>query len=67
MAAHQQTTPDRKRTGLDAWLDERIHSGKAIDFSLNHPVPLHIHPLDYLVLQRRILLIATTRRFCARC
>jgi len=48
MAAHQQTTPDRKRTGLDAWLDERIHSGKAIDFSLNHPVPLHIHPLDYL-------------------
>ena len=47
MAAHQ-AAPDRKRTGIDAWLDERIHSGKAIDFSLNHPVPLHIHPLDYL-------------------
>jgi len=48
MAAHQQTTPDRRRTGIDAWLDERIHSGKPIDFVLNHPVPLHIHPLDYL-------------------
>ncbi len=48
MAAHQQTTPDRRRTGIDAWLDERIHSGKSIDFVLNHPVPLHIHPLDYL-------------------
>ncbi len=48
MAAHQHAVPDRKRTGIDSWLDERIHSGKAIDFSLNHPVPLNIHPLDYL-------------------
>ncbi len=48
MAAHQHTAPEKRRTGIDAWLDERIHSGKAIDFSLNHPVPLHIHPMDYL-------------------
>ncbi len=48
MAAHQHSAPAKKRTGIDAWLDERIHSGPAIDFSLNHPVPLHIHPLDYL-------------------
>ncbi len=47
MAAHQ-AAPDRKRTGIDAWLDERLHTGKAFDFALNHPVPLHIHPLDYL-------------------
>ncbi len=45
-AVHQQ--PPKKRTGLDAWLDERLHSGPAIDFVKNHPVPLHIHPLDYL-------------------
>ena len=46
-AAHQQP-PQRKRSGIDAWLDERLHTGKAFDFVLNHPVPLHVHPLDYL-------------------
>ncbi len=48
MSAVQHQQPPKKRTGLDAWLDERIHSGPAIDFVKNHPVPLHIHPLDYL-------------------
>jgi quinol-cytochrome oxidoreductase complex cytochrome b subunit len=46
-AAHQQP-PQRRRSGIDAWLDERLHTGKAFDFVLNHPAPLHIHPLDYL-------------------
>ena len=46
-AAHPQI-PEKRRKGIDAWLDERLHTGKAIDFVLNHPVPLHIHPLDYL-------------------
>ena len=46
-AAHQPARPKR-RTGIDAWLDERLHTGKAIDFVLQHPVPLHVHPLDYL-------------------
>jgi quinol-cytochrome oxidoreductase complex cytochrome b subunit len=46
-AAHQQP-PQRRRSGIDAWLDERLHTGKAFDFVLNHPAPLHVHPLDYL-------------------
>src|SRR5579862_6113607 len=48
MSAVHQQAPEKKRSGIDAWLDERLHTGKAIDFVLNHPVPLHIHPLDYL-------------------
>ncbi len=47
-AAHQPAPGGKRRTGIDAWLDERLHTGKAFDFALNHPVPLHIHPLDYL-------------------
>lgn len=48
MSAAHGPAPRKARSGIDAWLDERIHSGKPIDFVLNHPVPLHIHPLDYL-------------------
>jgi quinol-cytochrome oxidoreductase complex cytochrome b subunit len=48
MSATHQVRPEKKRSGIDAWIDERIHTGKAIDFVLNHPVPLHVHPLDYL-------------------
>ena len=48
MSATHQPAPERRRSGIDAWLDERLHTGKAFDFVLNHPVPLHVHPLDYL-------------------
>src|SRR5579884_3636432 len=48
MSVAHPARPEKKRSGIDAWLDERIHTGKAIDFVLNHPVPLHVHPLDYL-------------------
>lgn len=48
MSVAHRPVPPKKRTGIDAWLDERIHTGKSIDFVLKHPVPLHIHPMDYL-------------------
>jgi quinol-cytochrome oxidoreductase complex cytochrome b subunit len=48
MGVAHQPAPERRRSGIDAWLDERLHTGKAFDFVLNHPAPLHVHPLDYL-------------------
>jgi quinol-cytochrome oxidoreductase complex cytochrome b subunit len=48
MSAAHQPPPQKRRSGIDAWLDERLHTGKAFDFVLNHPAPLHVHPLDYL-------------------
>ncbi len=48
MSAAHAPAPRKKRTGIDAWIDERIHTGRATDFVLNHPVPLRIHPMDYL-------------------
>src|SRR5579859_913533 len=38
----------RPRNGLELWLDERFHILPAWDFFRDHPVPLPVHPLDYL-------------------
>ncbi len=48
MSAVHSPAPPKKRKGVDAWLDERIHSGNAIDYVRNHPIPFNVHPLDYL-------------------
>src|ERR1700724_3756081 len=48
MSVAHQPIPEKKRSGIDGWLDERLHTGKAIGFVLNHPIPLRVHPMDYL-------------------
>ncbi len=48
MSVAHRPLPEKKRTGIDAWLDERLHTGKAIDYVLNNPIALRVHPMDYL-------------------